>query len=139
MNLEQFIETFVTLENQEDGRIGYYPFNMQVKKTDGNMEITSFVGVDVFTVYRGLYAALKKEDTQSLILAIDFPAMDDVTTDFVIVYSWDNTCVINDVKIIILPYSQEKEFLPRVTEGITYNIMKEELQRALSFIIHKDA
>jgi hypothetical protein len=137
MTLEKFIEIFVKIELQKDGSMGHYPFHMVFIKKDGTQEMTSFVGVDVFAVYKSLFKHIDRDDAKEIFLSIDFGPVAEVKTDFVAVYHWTEDMLFTE--LTILPYNIAGEMLQRITEGITVETMITELQKAFAYLIHKDA
>ncbi len=122
-DVNQFIKEFIKIEYQtEKGMYGYYPFSMLVEERNGDISICCLAVDGVESAYLSVCKFIEK-DPKQIYLALDFPAKEDIKTDFICVYSF----VDRDLSLLAIPYDNKT--------GKRFDIIKD--AKILEFI-HRD-
>lgn len=116
-DLKEFVEKLVKIEFIDHcNAFGFYPFQMWIEHKDDKSTFASLdLGGDIRAVYKA-FAEYYKEDSKRIYLAVDFPSVGDIESDFV--------CIIAAEKDIFtinaLPYSPNTgEQFTAITKSIT--------------------
>jgi hypothetical protein len=120
-NINEFIESLVTIEPLEEGGYGHYPFQMVFTGADDGLNVAALcLGGDVFRVYKQAQAAINAGSKQ-LFLSLDFPASGDIEHDFVAVMSLSG----KDCNCIAIPYDPKTgDVFDQITESSMLEIIK---------------
>ena len=116
-NLNEFVEKLVKIEFIDHcNAFGFYPFQMWVEHKDGKSTFASLdLGGDIRAVYKA-FADYYKEDSERIYIAVDFPAVGDIESDFVCIIA----CEKDIFTIKALPYSPNTgEQFTAITKSIT--------------------
>lgn len=86
---QDFIDALVKVEFIEDSKMfGHYPFQLAAEGKDERLNIGAlFLGGDVLSVYRAAKTQIQEGATK-LFLSCDFPAVGDIKTDFIAVFTY---------------------------------------------------
>lgn len=113
MKREEFIETLVEIDVQEDGTFGHYPFQAIAKNSEGKLTMAALaLGGDVKSCYQALRKLWREEGNEIVHMSIDFPAIGDIDTDFVFVVTIENDAL----SALAIPYNPENG---KISEYIT--------------------
>lgn len=99
--VNDFVNQLVRIDLMEDGEnYGHYPFTGMIEEKDGkNIILALAMGGDVLSVYKtiGKYII---NDAKKTYFSLDFPSNEDLKTDFVAVFSYEN----GEYNIFAIPY-----------------------------------
>jgi len=103
-DVKEFVTTLVKIEFLDHcSAFGFYPFQMFIEDKDEKNTICSLdLGGDIRAVYK-LFTDYYKENPKRIYLAVDFPAVKDITNDFVCVIAYEN----NEFYLYTIPYNIE--------------------------------
>ena len=99
MTREEFIDQFVTIDEQEETPFfGHYPFQMYALTKEDKVELNGLLlGGDVAACYQR-FQHYYQLGAKEIFMTLDFPAIEDIPTDFVAVFSYQdakfNVCAI---------------------------------------------
>ena len=116
-NLKEFVDQLVKIEFLDHcNAFGFYPFQMFVEDKEEKVSLCALdLGGEIGKVYQA-FAEYYKEKPKRIYLAVDFPAVGDIESDFV--------CIIAAEKDVFtinaLPYSPNTgEQFTAITKSIT--------------------
>lgn len=123
---QQFIDALVTIDPINDSKeYGHYPFQLLAVDAENKAELAALdLGGDVKGCYKAFRAYVAREFPY-IFMSVDFPAMFDMTTDFVVIFS----LVEGNLEVCALPYdSKTGKRYPIVTESKILDQIKSQFQ-----------
>lgn len=103
-DLKEFVDTLVKIEYLDHClSFGFYPFQMYVEDKDEKGIMCSLdLGGDVRAVYHA-FAEHYNKNPKRMYLAVDFPAIGDILSDFVCIIAYEK----EEMNLYAIPYSVE--------------------------------
>lgn len=124
-DVKEFVSTLVKIEFLDHcNTFGFYPFQMFVEHQDGKFTMCALdLGGDVRAVYKA-FCDFYKEPAKRIYLAVDFPAVKDITNDFVCVIAYEN----NEFYLYAIPYNIETgETFSEIRDAEALNLIHDDL------------
>lgn len=118
MELQEFIETFATIDNVGQKEYGHHPFAFFYLDKDGGNNIGAMMGQSVLQVYDLMAKAIQEGATLGY-FTLDFAPKPEIAWDFILVVKFEGESV-NVVRI--MPYDKKKG---EWQEVIKYPVEKE--------------
>ena len=105
MTLEQFEKAFVKVEEINPGEWGYHPFHMISVDNEDKVSVHCLIGhksEDCYAAFQNQIAQRSK----NVIMAVDFPAAQDVPHDFILIFQFNAGEEQSQIKMI--QYDKDK-------------------------------
>lgn len=129
-DLKEFVDTLVKIEFLDHcNAFGFYPFQMYVEDKEGKGNMISLsLGGDVRAVYK-VFTEYYNENPRRIYLALDFPAVGDITNDFVCIISYEK----EEFTLYAIPYNTETgEIFPEIHKSELLNLIKGDLDKFIT-------
>lgn len=114
-DINEFVEQLVKIEYHEEiESFGHYPFQLFTESQDGSQEYASMLGEGSVTNRYAIFREKLIYNPKKVYMSLDFPAKNDIKSDHVIVFSYEN----GEFGRFAIPYnSLDGEILPTITES----------------------
>ena len=124
-DLKEFVEKLVKIEFLDHcNAFGFYPFQMFVEDKEGKANMVSLdLGGDIRAVYK-VFTEYYNDNPKRIYLAVDFPAVGDITKDFVCIVGYE----MEIFTLYAIPYNVENgDAYSNIWESETLNKIHDDL------------
>jgi hypothetical protein len=114
--VNEFVNQLVKIDIMEDGQsYGHYPFSGIIEDSNGKISILALaLGGDVLSVYKTIGKSII-DGAKKAYFSLDFPPNEELKTDFVAVYSYEN----EEYNIFAIPYDVKNgETFDRIHDNV---------------------
>jgi hypothetical protein len=130
MTVERFKETLVKIEQIEPGNFGYHPFHFIAEDKNNKMEIHALVGLNSQQCYARFRNAVLHKN-KNVIMAVDFPAGQDVPNDFVFLIHYDG----KQLSFEMMQYDKKGNIVQN--EDREYNLIRAIIQEFKNYMANE--